>query len=64
MHLDPVAGILKPIQLSGRQGGCRAEPGMGENTEGRAGGLADYACGGYDRAERTQLICPAIISPG
>ena len=33
---------------SGLAASCRAEPGMGENTEGRAGGLAggpaDYAC--------------------
>ena len=48
---------------SGLAACCRAEPGMGEKREGRAGGPADYACGGYARAERTPADLPLNDQP-
>ena len=49
---------------SGLAVGCSGQSLKIRMNKDRAGGPADYACRRCDRAERTQLICPSIISPG
>ena len=49
---------------SGLAVGCLGQSLKIKMNMGRAGGPADYTCRRCGTAERTQLICPAMISPG